>query len=101
MAPARAAVRELLERGVARGEVHPDVDLEVVIDELLGAIWYRALISGGRLDHTYAESLAAAVGQGISSRDRTPDQRKRAGRPGMVAEPTIDLFSGDDPVDTP
>jgi hypothetical protein len=45
VAPARAAVRELLERGVGRGEVHPDVDLEVVIDELLGAIWYRALIS--------------------------------------------------------
>jgi AcrR family transcriptional regulator len=101
VAPARAAVRELLERGVARGEVHPDVDLEVVIDELLGAIWYRALISGGRLDHTYAESLASAVGQGISSRERAADPRKRAGRPGMVAEPTIDLFGGDEPLDSP
>jgi hypothetical protein len=97
VAPARAAVREMLERGVGRGEVHPDVDLEVVIDELLGAIWYRALISGGRLDHTYAESLAAAVGQGITSRERgSPDLRKRPGRPG-AAEPTIDLFGGNEP----
>ncbi len=94
VAPARAAVREVLERGVGRGEVHPDVDLEVVIDELLGAIWYRALISGGRLDHTYADSLAAAVGQGVGSRERSgADQRKRGGKPG-VAEPTIDLFGG-------
>lgn len=101
VAPARAAVRELLERGVVRGEVHPDVDLEVVIDELLGAIWYRALISGGRLDHTYAESLAAAVGQGITSRDRSPDQRKRPGRPGAAPEPTIDLFGGTEPGEEP
>jgi hypothetical protein len=95
VAPARAAVRELLERGLGRGEVHPDVDLEVVIDELLGAIWYRALISGGRLDHTYAETLAATVGQGVTSRDRAPDQRKRSGRLGAVSEPTIDLFGGE------
>jgi AcrR family transcriptional regulator len=101
VAPARAAVREVLERGVGRGEVHPDADLEVVIDELLGAIWYRALISGGRLDHTYAEGLAAAVGQGISSRDRaTADLRKRPGRPG-VAEPTIDLFGDNEPGSEP
>ena len=92
VAPARASTRILLERGVARGEVHPDVDLEVVIDELLGAIWYRALISGGRLDRPYADSLSSALAQGIVSRERALDQRKRPRRPGMVAEPTIDLF---------
>ena len=75
VAPARAAVRELLERGVVRGEVHPDVDLEVVIDELLGAIWYRALISGGRLDHV-RRSLAAAVGTDLLARpDARPAER--------------------------
>lgn len=92
VAPARAAVRELLERGLARGELHPDLDLEVVIDEVLGAIWYRALMSGGRLDHNYAETLAATIGQGIATRERGMEQRRKTGR--AVAEPTIDLFGG-------
>jgi AcrR family transcriptional regulator len=98
VAPARASARVLLERGLARGEVHPDVDLEVTIDELLGAIWYRALISGGRLDRPYADSLSSGLAQGIVSRERAVDQRKRPLRPGTVAEPTIDLF-GTEPAD--
>jgi AcrR family transcriptional regulator len=92
VAPARASVRELLERGIDRGEVHPDVDVEVVIDELLGAIWYRALLSGGRLSPAYADSLAATLVQGITARDSRAGDPRRA-RVHAVEEPeTIDLF---------
>ena len=94
VAPSRATLRQVLERATDRGDLHPDLDLEVVLDALLGAIWYRALISGGRLDDTYAESLAAALVGGVASREHraAPADRVRP-RPRMPDEPeTIDLF---------
>jgi AcrR family transcriptional regulator len=91
VAPLRAVTRELLQRALDRGELHPDVDLEVVIDELLGAIWYRALLSGGRLNATYAESLASTLVHGIALRDaRALDPR--GARPKSGHGETIDLF---------
>ena len=94
VAPSRAILRQVLERAADRGELYPDFDLEVVIDALLGAIWYRALISGGRLDDTYAESLAAALANGVLSREhRAPPGDKTRLRPRLADElDTIDLF---------
>jgi AcrR family transcriptional regulator len=94
VAPPRAGLRQLLERAIGRGELHADLDLEVVIDEVLGAIWYRALISGGRLDDTYAESLAAAVTAGVLSREHRgqPAERPRTRPKGPDEPETIDLF---------
>ncbi len=92
VAPARATVREMLERGMDRGEVHPDVDLEVVIDEILGAIWYRALLSGGRVGAGYADSLAGTAVQGIQAREArgVAEPRRPRGREGG----TMDLCGG-------
>ena len=95
VAPSRAVLRQVLERANVRGELHPDLDVEVAIDALLGAVWYRALISGGRLDDTYAESLAATLANGIISREhRAPPGDRTRPRPLRAAdEPdTIDLF---------
>jgi predicted nucleotidyltransferase len=39
-------VRTILERAVARGEIRPDVDLEVAIDVLVGPVIYRLLLGG-------------------------------------------------------
>lgn len=95
VAPSRAVLRQVLERANGRGELHPDLDVEVAIDALLGAVWYRALISGGRLDDTYAESLAVTLTSGILSREhRAPAADRGRPRPLRAAdEPdTIDLF---------
>jgi AcrR family transcriptional regulator len=46
VAPRRAAVGEALRRGVARGELRPDLDIELAIDVLTGPWVYRLLISG-------------------------------------------------------
>ena len=92
VAPARATVREMLERGVDRGEVHPDVDLEIVIDELLGAVWYRALLSGGRIGAGYAELLAGTVVQGIQAREARAVAETKRPRPREGEN--IDLFGG-------
>jgi AcrR family transcriptional regulator len=45
--PRRRAVREILERGVERGEMRDDVDLDLVIDMIAGPTIYRLLIDGG------------------------------------------------------
>jgi AcrR family transcriptional regulator len=95
VAPARAVLRQVLARGSERGELHQDLDIEVVIDELLGAVWYRALISGGRLDDTYAESLAASVVHGILTREHrapAPETRKPTRSRSADEIETIDLF---------
>ncbi len=90
VAPVRAAARECLQRAMDRGELHPDVDLEVVIDELVGAIWYRALLAGGRLGAPYAETLAGTLVHGIAVREARGGPDPRAGKPRR--EETIDLF---------
>jgi hypothetical protein len=46
VAARRAEVAELLARAAARGELADDLDLELVIDLLVGPLWYRALVWG-------------------------------------------------------
>jgi AcrR family transcriptional regulator len=47
VAPRRAALAEVLRRGVERGELREDLDVELAIDILTGPWVYRLLISGG------------------------------------------------------
>jgi hypothetical protein len=58
--PRRAALREVLERAVERGELRPDLDLELVIDALTGPVIYRLLLSRGDVEQlaSPAELLA-------------------------------------------
>jgi AcrR family transcriptional regulator len=55
-----------LERGRERGEIRADADLELAVDALHGAVFYRLLLSGEPLDEPFAEHLAAQVLAGIS-----------------------------------
>jgi AcrR family transcriptional regulator len=45
--PRREVLRTVLRRGVERGELRDDVDLEVVIDMMAGPVIYRVLIDAG------------------------------------------------------
>jgi hypothetical protein len=63
-----------------------------VIDELLGAIWYRALLSGGRLGSTYADALAGTLVHGIATREARAGDPRGGHRPKVSREETIDLF---------
>jgi AcrR family transcriptional regulator len=47
VAPRRALMGEILRRGVARGQLRQDLDVELAIDVLTGPWVYRLLISGG------------------------------------------------------
>ena len=64
--PRRELLKALLRRGVERGELRADLDLEEAIDMLVGPIVYRVLLSGGdmgaigSLPVTVAQTLFAA-----------------------------------------
>ncbi|MEN3285209.1 MAG: hypothetical protein V7607_6349 [Solirubrobacteraceae bacterium] len=53
----RQAAKDVLARGIERGELRADLDLDVAIDALYGALYYRLLISGARLTPRYADTL--------------------------------------------
>lgn len=59
----RAATRTILERGVNRGELRPD--LELVIDAIYGSVWYRLLLKHAPLDDAFAEELVNFLIAGI------------------------------------
>jgi AcrR family transcriptional regulator len=63
----REAMLAALERGRARGEVRADADLELAVDALHGAVFYRLLLSGEPLDEAFAERLGSQVLAGLAA----------------------------------
>ena len=63
----REAMLAALERGRERGEIGADADLELAIDALHGAVFYRLLLSGEPLDDAFADSLAAQTISGLAA----------------------------------
>ena len=63
----REAMLAALERGRERGEIRADADLELAVDALHGAVFYRLLLSGEPLDEPFAARLADQVLAGISA----------------------------------
>jgi AcrR family transcriptional regulator len=62
----RAALAQVLRRGVERGDLRPDVDLELALDVLGGPLFYRLLITGGPIDEQLAESVADLILRGFA-----------------------------------
>ena len=63
----RGAMLEALERGRERGEIRADADLELAVDALHGAVFYRLLLSGEPLDAAFVEQLADQVLDGLAA----------------------------------
>ena len=57
-----------LERARARGEIRADADLELAVDALHGAVFYRLLLSGKPLDDDFADRLAEQTLAGLAAR---------------------------------
>ena len=57
----RAATMQILRRGVERGEIARDADLELMIDMLFGPVWLRLLVQHAKLDAKFASQLVGAV----------------------------------------
>ena len=70
VAARRDALRQVLVRGGARGELAPGTDIELALDMLSGSLLYRALISGGRIDARMIDRLVHAVLRGLAPQRR-------------------------------
>ncbi|MFI6052137.1 TetR/AcrR family transcriptional regulator [Streptomyces violascens] len=69
IAPRRAALREILERGVERGQLRQDgaVSLDLAVDFAFGVMWYRLLSGHAPVDEPLAAEIAAALGPLLGS----------------------------------
>jgi AcrR family transcriptional regulator len=57
----RALDKAILERGVARGEIRADTDLDLSIDMLYGPVYHRVLLSGLPVDGAFTDGLVDRV----------------------------------------
>jgi AcrR family transcriptional regulator len=55
--PRRAAAKAIIEQGIENGEFDPNLDPELAIDILYGAIYFRLLVGHLPLDPQFAEEL--------------------------------------------
>lgn len=91
--PRRALAVDALARAMERGQLRPDVDPEVVIDQLWGACYHRLLLPDQPLTEDFARALVANLMTGlrpaVGPRTRTrapqrarsaPGRRRAAGR---------------------
>lgn len=82
LASRRGALSEVLRRGIERGDLRPDLDLELALDVLGGPLFYRLLVTGGPLDEQLAEGVADLILRGFA-----PEQpRRTAARRGRRAK---------------
>ncbi len=57
----RGRTAQAVTRGIERGELRSDTDVELLVDLIGGPIFYRHLVSGGRLDNSWADRLVDAA----------------------------------------
>jgi AcrR family transcriptional regulator len=67
----RAALAALLERGIERGDLRRDLDIELALDVLAGPLFYRLLVTGGRIDNKLADGVAELILRGFAPRRRS------------------------------
>ncbi|MBV7272609.1 TetR/AcrR family transcriptional regulator [Clostridium sp. PL3] len=63
--PRRLDSRYILERGISRGELKEDLDIELIIDLIFGPLFYRLLITGDVVDEDFIKKLVSYVFKGI------------------------------------
>ena len=69
----RAALRVVFERGIERGDLRRDLDVEFALDILAGPLFYRLLITGGPIDEGLAQAVVELILRGFA-----PVPRRRA-----------------------
>ena len=64
--PGGAGAAGSARRGVERGDLRPDLDLELALDVLGGPLFYRLLVTGGPIDEQLAEGVADLILRGFA-----------------------------------
>ena len=63
--PRRVATAAVLQRAVDRGELRPDIDIAIVMDQLYGPVYYRLTMGHEALTPGLADKLVASLLDGI------------------------------------
>ncbi|MGL6342765.1 MAG: TetR-like C-terminal domain-containing protein, partial [Waterburya sp.] len=66
LTPRREDAQRIFERGVARGELREDIDVEVAIDALYSPLFYRLLLKHQPLTEKFVDELVELVMKGVS-----------------------------------
>jgi AcrR family transcriptional regulator len=67
--PRREQLAPVIARGIARGDLRPDTDVQLLHEFLLGPTFYRLLLSGGSLDRRLAARLVDGILAGFTPRE--------------------------------
>jgi AcrR family transcriptional regulator len=68
----RAALQEVVERGIERGDLQRDLDIDLALDVLGGPLFYRLLITGGPIDERLADGVVELILRGFATADSNP-----------------------------
>jgi AcrR family transcriptional regulator len=75
----RAALGVVFERGIERGELRADIDVDFALDVLAGPLFYRLLITGGPIDDALAQAVVELIVRGfapVPKRAPKPSKKK-------------------------
>lgn len=64
--PRRLEAKQMLERGIRRGELKKELDTELCIDLMYGPIFYQLLVLSDTLEETYVENIVRSAFAGIA-----------------------------------
>lgn len=64
-APRRLAAREILQRGLDRGELKKEMDIELSIDLIFAPLFYRMLVTGDEIDSDFIKNVVVCILEGI------------------------------------
>lgn len=68
VAPRRAGMEEIMREGMARGELRPDLDVDLALDTPVGIIFQRLLILGEPVDKEVVRRIVDQLLEGIGAR---------------------------------
>lgn len=65
LGPRRAVTVDVLTRGIAAGDLRPDLDVELVMDQLYGPLYFRLVFGHGPLPDDLAHRLVGQLLHGV------------------------------------
>jgi AcrR family transcriptional regulator len=78
LAQRRAALSGVLERGIRRGDLRGDLDVELALDVLGGPLFYRLLVTGGPIDEQLAAGVVELILRGFAPRTKASKPKRQA-----------------------
>jgi AcrR family transcriptional regulator len=63
--PRRELTAKVLQRAISRGQIRPDVDIEILMDQLYAPLYYRLIVRHQPIDKTLAATLVATLLDGV------------------------------------